>query len=105
MVVNFLDPNGRLEKSFDFSIYGTEPRVAAEIALAFRNHHAGHSPATREGAFNTLRRWFSFINEHLPAITSMREVDTATLRAFIAWLDAKPWTKSSRHGSWSVLKQ
>lgn len=105
LVVNFLDPNGRLEKSFDFSIYGTEPRVAAEIALAFRNHHAGHSPATREGAFNTLRRWFSFINEHLPAITSMREVDTATLRAFIAWLDAKPWTKSSRHGSWSVLKQ
>ncbi|WP_245482390.1 site-specific integrase [Mesorhizobium sp. M4A.F.Ca.ET.050.02.1.1] len=105
LVVNFLDPNGRLEESFDFSIYGTAPSVAAAIALAFRNHHAGHSPATREGAFKTLRRWFAFLNDHTPAITSMREVDTATLRAFIAWLDAKPWTKSSRHGSWSAMKQ
>ncbi|WP_245467990.1 site-specific integrase [Mesorhizobium sp. M1D.F.Ca.ET.043.01.1.1] len=105
LVVNFLDPNGRPESSFDFTVYRTAPRIAAEIALAFRHHHAGHSPATREGAFNTLSRWFAFLNDHTSEITSMGDVDTAVLHAFIAWLNAKPWTKSSRHGSWSVLKQ
>ncbi|ANN60744.1 hypothetical protein [Mesorhizobium loti] len=105
LVVNFLDPEGRPESKFDFSTFGTTPRVGAEIALAFRHHHAGHSPATRESAFHALRRWFVFLSDKNPTVTSMRDVDTAVLRAYIAWLDTKPWTKTSRHGTWSVLKQ
>lgn len=105
LVVNFLDSEGRPENKFDFSTFGTTPRVAAEIALAFRHHHAGHSPATREGAFHALRRWFVFLREENPKIASMRDVDTSVLRAYIAWMGRKPWTKTSRHGTWSVLKQ
>ncbi|WP_292293758.1 site-specific integrase [Mesorhizobium sp.] len=105
LVVNFLDPEGRPESNFDFSTFGTTPRVGAEIALAFRHHHAGHSPATRESAFHALRRWFVFLGEQNPTITSMQHVNTAVLRAYIAWLDTKSWTKTSRHGTWSVLKQ
>ncbi|WP_245305051.1 site-specific integrase [Rhizobium leucaenae] len=105
LVVNFLDPDGRAENSFDFSVYKNAPQVAAEIALAFRHHHAGHSPATRVGAFHVLRHWFTFLDAHEPCVGSMSEVDTGVLRAFIAWLDVKSWAKSTRHSGWSVLKQ
>ena len=105
LVVNFLDPDGQPESSFDFSTFGNTSEVTAEIALAFRSHHAGNSPATRKGAFYVLRRWFVFLSEQNPAITSMRDVDTVSLRSYIAWLDRKPWTKSTRHSAWSVLKQ
>ncbi|MEI8702832.1 site-specific integrase [Mesorhizobium sp. ISC15] len=105
LIVNFLDPDGKLERSFDFSVYSNRPGVAAEIALAFRQHHAGHSAATRESAFHLLRRWFGFLDEQMPSLVSMCEVTSDVLRSFIAWLDAKSWTKGTRHGIWSVLKQ
>ncbi|WP_292370094.1 site-specific integrase [Mesorhizobium sp.] len=105
LVVNFLDPDGRAENCFDFSVHKRAPQVAAEIALAFRYHHAGHSPATRVGDFHALRKWFAFLDAHEPGIGSMSDVDTAVLRAFITFLDAKPWAKSTRHSAWSVVKQ
>jgi len=37
LVVNMLDGDGKLERSFDFSAYAARPVMAAEIALAFRS--------------------------------------------------------------------
>jgi hypothetical protein len=64
LVVNMLNGDGTLEHSFDFSPYAARPVMAAEIALAFRQHYADKSPATRTGAFQGLRAWFGFL-EHL----------------------------------------
>ena len=79
--------------------------MAAEIALAFRQHHADKCPETRKGAFQALRTWFGFLEEHGTPIETMRDVDSGVLRAYIAWLDRKEWTKGSQHGAWSVIKQ
>jgi hypothetical protein len=35
----------------------------------------------------------------------MSDVDGDVLRAYIAWLDRKPWTKGTRYTTWSALKQ
>ena len=104
LVVNMLDGDGKLERSFDFSACA-RPVMAAEIALAFRQHHADKCPETRKGAFQALRTWFGFLEEHGTPIETMRDVDSGVLRAYIAWLDRKEWTKGSQHGAWSVIKQ
>ncbi len=105
LVVNMLDGDGKLERSFDFSAYAARPVMAAEIALAFRQHHADKCPDTRKGAFQALRTWFGFLEEHGTPIETMRDVDSGVLRAYIAWLDRKEWGKGTQHGAWSVFKQ
>lgn len=105
LLVTFLNSAGQPEGAFDFSIFGMKLGVSGEIALAFRHHHAGHCPATRASAFHALRHWFMFLHDQDPAIRSMQDVDTAVLRAYISWLDTKPWMKASRYSTWSALKQ
>ena len=105
LVVNMLDGDRGLERSFDFSAYAARPVMAAEIALAFRQHHADKCPETRKGAFQALRAWFGFLEEHGTPTEAMRDVDGGVLRAYIAWLDRKEWTKGSQHCAWSVIKQ
>lgn len=104
LVVNFVRADGTLERSFDFAVFGRLP-MAAELALAFRHHLGDKAASTRFGTYRRLPLWFAFIGEHDDTITSMRDVDTGVLRAFIASLDAKPWTKGSRHDVWSCIKQ
>lgn len=104
LVVNFVQADGSLERSFDFTMFGKVP-MAAELALAFRHHLGDKAASTRISTYRRLPLWFSFLEEHDDAITSMRDVDTAVLRAFIASLDTKPWVKGSRHGAWSPIKQ
>lgn len=104
LVVNFLGADGALARSFDFTVFGRLP-MAAELALAFRHHLGDKATSTRFGTYRRLHLWFTFIAEHDDAITSMRDVDTALLRAFIVSLDDKPWTKASRHSAWSCIKQ
>lgn len=104
LVVNFVRADGTFERSFDFTVFGRLP-MAAELALAFRHHLGDKATSTRFGTYRRLFLWFAFIAEHDDAITSMRDVDTAVMRTFIASLDAKPWTKGSRHSAWSCIKQ
>jgi hypothetical protein len=104
LVVNFVQADGTLKRSFDFTMFGKVP-MAAELALAFRHHLGDKAASTRISTYRRLPLWFSFIKEHDDAITSMRDVDTAVLRAFIASLDTKPWVKATRHGAWSCIKQ
>jgi len=105
LVVNFLDGEGELAQSFDFSVYAAHPRMVAEIALAFRHHHAGNTLATREGAFRSAGIWFRFLDAHDGNVVSMRQVDEAILRAFIAWLDRRlPSPLRSLVGGEAVLR-
>jgi hypothetical protein len=103
LVVNLIGTDGALERSFDFGLFDSRPMMAAELALAFRHHHADKGPKTRLNTYRRLLLWFGFLAEHHGSITAMRDVDTAVLRSFIAWLDAKPWTKGTRHEAWSCI--
>jgi hypothetical protein len=109
LIVNFLDANGALAQSFDFSVHACRPVMAAELASAFRNHLTDKSKATRSGTFNRgVHNWFRFLDVHARSgatPVSMAEVDTNTLNAFIAWLNRRPIGKGSRHAAWSSFKQ
>ena len=105
LTVAFLDAGGRLEQRLDFSTFASRPAMAAELALAFRQHHADKTQATRAGAYRQLRVWFRFLDEHPESIPRLSAVETSTLQAFIAWLDRRPWAPASRHARWSSLKQ
>jgi integrase len=105
LVVDMIGTDGALERSFDFGLFDSRPMMAAELALAFRHHCADKGPKTRLNTYHRLSLWFRFLAEHHGSVTAMRDVDTAVLRSFIAWLDAKPWMKGTRHGVWSCIKQ
>jgi len=105
LAMNFLDEAGELAQTFDFSVHAARPQMAAEIALAFRHHYAGNTPATRDGAFRSAGIWFRFLDAHDGNLVSMRQVDEAVLRAFIAWLDRRLPSKGNRYAAWSGVKQ
>ena len=105
LVVKFLDGRSEHAQSFDFGVHVARPQMAAEIALAFRHHHAGNMPVTREGAFGSTGVWFRFLAAQDRDVASMREVDEAVLRAFITWLDREVSSKGSRYVVWSGVKQ
>jgi hypothetical protein len=103
--VNMFDSHGNLERTYKFSVYAARPVMAAEIALAFRHYNLDKSAKTREGSLHCLRVWFHFLDEHTVPIGSMRDVDDDVLRAYVAWLDRKGWSKGTRYVVWSDLKQ
>jgi hypothetical protein len=110
LIVKFLDASGGRAQRFDFSVHAQRPRMAAELAFAFRNHVADKSQATRKQTFTRgVRLWFHFLDARVPsgptAASSMAEVDTSMVNAFIAWLNRQPLAKGSRHRAWSSVKQ
>lgn len=105
LVVNVIDADGRLECSFDFTVFTDRSVMAAEWALAFRHHYAVKQPANRANAYRHLKLWFAFLTDHEPSITATREIETGVLHAFIVWLGAKPWSKGTRNSVWSNVKQ
>ena len=105
LLVNFLHDTGDLAQTFDFSAYSAPSRMAAEITLAFRHHHATSAASTRYNTFRNVGIWFQFLDAHDRAVASMKEVDEAVLRAFIAWLDRQLHSKGARYVVWSSVKQ
>jgi len=105
LVVNIVGADGSLVWSFDFSAFAACPVLAAEWALAFRHHYADKSQVTRYNAFRRLDLWFEFLAEHFDTTVTSRDIDTATLRAFIVSLEAKRWSKGTRYSNWSIIKQ
>lgn len=107
--VRFLDEHGALAQRFDFAVHARRAVMAAEIAFAFRHHLADKSEATRTTVFaSSVRAWFRFLDDHdrqACAIVRMADVGTATLHAFIAWLDLRPLAKGSRYSAWSGVKR
>jgi integrase len=104
-VVNFLDDWGKVTQSFDFSGHTARPQMAAEIALAFRCHHAAAAPRTRAGVFCSTTAWFRFLDSHNQQIVAVSQVDEALLRMFITWLDRHLPSKGSSYTAWSGVKQ
>ena len=105
LLVNVVDADGKLECSFDFSIFADRPAMAAEWALAFRHHYAVRQPANRVSVYRNLKLWFAFLGEHYTSIAATRDVDTGVLNAFIVWLGTRPWSKGTRYTVWSIIKQ
>jgi integrase len=105
LTVNFLDERGELTRSFDFSVHASQPVLAAELALAFRQHHAGSVAGTSAGAFRSVGMWFLFLDGYHTDIVAMRQVDGEVVRAFIVWLDRNISGKGNRYAAWSGLKQ
>ncbi len=105
LVVTFLDGRSEHAQSFDFGVHVARPQMAAEIALAFRHHHAGNMAVTRKRAFGSTGVWFRFLAAQDRDVASMREVDEAVLRAYITWLDREVSSKGSRYLDWSGVKQ
>jgi integrase len=105
LLVNVVDADGKLERSFDFTVFAERPTMAAELALAFRHHYAVRQPANRTNAYRAVKLWFVFVEAHDVSIAAMRDVDTDTLNAFIVWLGTKAWSKSTRYSQWSLVKQ
>jgi len=105
LLVNVVDGHGKLECSFDFSIFADRPTMATEWALAFRHHYAVRQPSNRASAYRNVKLWFAFLAEHDAGIAATRDVDTGVLNAFIVWLGARPWSKGTRYTVWSIIKQ
>ena len=108
LVVRFLTPAGTPAQSFDLSAHAHRPHLAAELAFAFRHHLADKSDRTRQTFQYNIAWWFRFLDEHDPArevVRSARDISTATLRAYIAWLDRQPLAIGSRDRVWSAIKQ
>jgi hypothetical protein len=87
---------------------GAPSAMAMELALAFRNHLADKNTSVGATTMNGLRKWLRFLAQReswAPRIDSLREVDRALLREFIAWLDRLPYRIGTRYTCWSTLKQ
>jgi len=107
LVLNFLGPTGALAQSVDLSEHRGRPRLMADLAFACRYHLADKSRGYRERVPRHLCHFFESLDQHDPAraqVLSARDVDSGTLRAFVAWLDGRPLTKWSRAGVWTTLK-
>ena len=105
LIVNIIGPGGEPEESYDFSVFTKHAEMAVEWALAFRQHYADLSPVSRYQAFNRIKFWFEFVADFSEPLVATRDIDTAVLGAFIAWLGTKPWSKSTRYSVWSIAKQ
>jgi len=108
LVVRFLTPAGTPGQSLDLSAYVHRPRLAAEFAFALRHHLADKSDPTRQKFQYEISRWFRFLDEHGPpgeVVRSACDISTATLRAYIAWLDKQSLAVGTRDSAWSAVKQ
>ncbi len=107
LVLNFLDPTGVLEQSIDLSRLTGRPRLVADLAFALRHHLADKSRHTRSKVRTHLRRFFEFLDHHDPSharIVSARDVDHATLQAFVAWLGSRRMIRGAQATVWTTLK-
>lgn len=107
LVLNFLGPTGALEQSINLSGLKGRPRLVADLAFAFRYHLADKSRHTRSNVRKHLGRFLEFLDQHDPArarILSARDVDSGTLRSYVAWLGSRQMTKGSRAAIWVTLK-
>jgi integrase len=107
LVLNFLSVTGALEQNIDLSSLKGRPCLVADLAFAFRYHLADKSRHTRSNTRKHLGRFLQFLDQHDPArtlILSARDVDSSTLRSYVAWLDSSKMTKGSRAAVWVTLK-
>ena len=107
LVLNFLSVTGALEQTIDLSSLKGRPCLVADLAFAFRYHLADKSRHTRSNTRKHLGRFLQFLDQHDPArtlILSARDVDSSTLRSYVAWLDSSKLTKGSRAAVWVTFK-
>ena len=107
LVLNFLGPTGALQQSIDLSRLKGRSCLVADLAFAFRYHLADKSRHTRSNVRKHLGRFLQFLDQHDPArtlILSARDVDSGTLRSYVAWLGSGRMTKGSRAAVWVTLK-
>lgn len=107
LVLKFLKPTGVLSQVVDLSEHRGRPRLMADLAFALRHHLADKSRDTRSSVRKHLHRFCEFLDQHDPGrseVLSAMDVGSGTLRAYIAWLDGRPGTKSWQNTNWMTLK-
>ena len=107
LMLNFLGPTGVLEQSIDLSRLTGRPRLVADLAFALRHHLADKSRHTRSKIRTHLRRFLEFLDHHdstRAQIVSARDVDGATLQAFVVWLGSRRMVRGTQATVWTTLK-
>ena len=108
LIVRFPDVRGAPGEIIDFSAYERRARMAAELAYALCCYAADLNEISRQGMRRRLGKWFCFLDEYDPgyeAVLSVSDVSSATLRAYIAWLDRQSFARKTRSNYWLGIKQ
>jgi hypothetical protein len=105
LTVRFKDEHGQLGREFDFRQFQKCGDIAQHLALSFARYGADQTPASRATTFGAVLAWFRFLEEDLPTLASVVEVDGEVIRAFIAWLNRRGGSKTTRHASYGLIKR
>jgi hypothetical protein len=109
-VVEFRDAWGEVNKRYELGTLNLPQDVAALLGRAFRAHHAGLQPDSRRHRWQALQVFARFAKEDR-GLLSLRDLDTATVGRYKAWLDrqitrrGEPLKRSTRANQLSCLHQ
>lgn len=109
-VVELRDRWGQVKQRYDLETLALPKDMARMFAEAFRQHHAASSPETSRGCWKTLQSFARFVAED-GGVRSLRDLDTAAVGRYIAWLDrqvgptGEPRSRRGRANELSGLRQ
>jgi site-specific recombinase XerD len=104
-VVELRDHWGQVQRRYDLETLSLPKDMALMLAEAFRQHHAASTPETCRGCWTALQSFARFVAED-GAVGSLRDLDTAAVGRYIAWLDrqvGRTGEPHSRRGRANVL--
>ncbi|HTU61426.1 MAG TPA: hypothetical protein VMF89_23385 [Polyangiales bacterium] len=102
--VQFRDSHGDITLSFDFEKYGANIAMNRALAFGFRHYCTGKSTGTTKSVFTALLIWMEFLATSSASEILLVEVDTAFVRAFLAWLELRGGAKATRVHTWQGLR-
>ena len=95
LFVRFADGYGHIIQVFDFGEFSNYQQLATAFAEAFRETQIVKSQSSRKSLFNSLRQWFTYLNELPIAILKISDISTLLIRGYIEWLN--------RHQQWNIV--
>lgn len=109
-IVEFRDAWGEVDRRYELDTLKLPADVAALLGRAFRAHHAALTPDSRRHRWQAMQVFARFVTEDA-RIRSLRDLDTAMLGRYQAWLDRQvtlsgaPWSRGTRANQLSCLHQ
>jgi site-specific recombinase XerD len=109
-VVELRDSWGQVQGHYDLETLALPKDMARMLAEAFRQHHAASTPEMCRGCWKALQSFARFVAED-GAVRSLRDLDTAAVGRYIAWLDrqvgptGEPRSRKGRANVLSGLRQ
>lgn len=109
-IIEFRDAWGEVSKRYELDTLTLPADVASLLGRAFRAHHAALTPDSRRHRWQSMQVFARFAKEDAQ-IRSARDLDTAMVGRYKAWLDRQvtrsglPWSRSTRANQLSCLHQ